>query len=146
VWATWIEQNSASLTTAEESKLQAELDLALKDAFNKAAQLKSSNDNFYHLLGYAAVKMLNSRYEEAIHIYNDVIEQCGQFSAFAYYERAYCYVQLLCNSYRHSGNGEKLVEYKQLAIDDLLRAKERLVAYKEELWVTQSVCLCLKVH
>jgi hypothetical protein len=60
-----------------------------------------------------------------------------QFSAFAYYERAYCYVQLLCNSYRHSGNREKHIEYKQLAIDDLLKAKERLVAYKEELWVTQ---------
>ena len=107
-WAKWIQNCETTDLDLNHNNLMEELRKLIEDSSNRAKRLES--ENIYHFLKFGAVRLLKGEYKEATPFYDRVIKMDPVWSAFAYYDRAYCTIQLMGDGYIRS------------AIDDLKAA------------------------
>ena len=122
-WAKWIQDVGTKVLVMKHADLMEELRREITDCSYRAKRFKS--DNIYSILKFGAVRLMKGDYESAAKFYDQVINMDPAWSAFAYYNRAYCTVQM-------KGDG-----YIRRAVDDLRDALHTLETYKEFFWFSK---------
>ena len=95
-WAKWIQEweTNDQKSNNEDTLIQdlKELSQVIKTCSEEEEHFVC--DNIYHLLKFGAVKMMHEDYKKANECFDKVIKQDRNWSAFAYYNRAYCTIQM----------------------------------------------------
>ena len=112
-WAKWIQAWEAK---DQKSNNVDELHQHIETCSERAKHFTS--ENIYHLLKFGAVRMMKEEYERATAFFDQVIKQDRYWSAFAFYSKAYCTLQVKRN------------DYIKLAIDDLEEAHCKFEIYE----------------
>ena len=111
-WVKWIQE----WETNDRHPTKEELGQHLENCSIHAKGLES--DNIYHLLNFGAIRLMKGEFEKAIEFYDRVIQKDPDWSAFACYNKAYCWLQMM-------GEG-----YIRRAIDDLKDARCKFKIYE----------------
>ena len=142
-WGRWLEMRSDRIEQLDEVKLIPELRAAHDSWCPKIPPVATDVihlpiTNFYYFIKFGnQLLMTNDKdsLEKACQYYNMSIDKEPTYSAFAYYNRAYCTICL-----RKSG-------YMDKAIEDLKNAKKRLLTYTNDaLVVMNCVNIVLQIH
>ena len=118
-WAKWIQDVETRAHEWNQVELMEELRQNIVDCSNRAKRFES--DNIYHIMKFGAVRLMNGDFKGATEFYDRVISMDPAWSAFAYYNRAYCTIQ------------SKDDGYIGRAIDDLKTTSCKLEAIKREI-------------
>ena len=127
-WGLWLLVNSDNFEQIPEAQLMTSLKEQVLFAKSQALAKRSPTNNFYHLIKFGnEILLYDLNYDKSFQLFSQAITANSEWTVIAYYNRAYCRIQIAGDN------------YKDLAKEDLNAALESLKMYKEQEVITMQL-------